>query len=168
MANLDNLETEIEEIKKQLAFLSKNSGDSSQNSSDWTVLFDYESEDENLNFGQTTGIHGAIGYIDNFPDLAPFKELKVVWQTNGAFDSWYFDISNPAMNTYHMIACSRDASQLYFGNLVIQYEQNTAFTGKRKISFADSYKITLSNKAYPVFTNISTNDLYFIRKIYAR
>ena len=168
MANLDNIETEIEEIKKQLAFLSKNFSGNSQNSDNWTVLYDFESEDENLNLGQTTGIHGAIDTIANFPDLAPFTELKIVWQTNGNFDTWYFDISNPAMNTYHMISCSREASQLYFGNFVIQYEQNTAFTGKRKISFVDSYKITLSNKAYPIFTNISTNDLYFIRKIYAR
>ena len=87
MASLDLLEAEIDEIKKQLSYLTKasNSGTStggetgesqpSQND-DWITLYDCSSEDANINLGYASGIKGGTGTIEIFPDLMTYKYFK--------------------------------------------------------------------------------------------
>ncbi len=100
MDNLETLESDVEDLKKQLSYLTKNvipelenkinggsgnedsgnTGESgNENSSGtWEILYDNFSSDPALNFGldQNVGIKSAFGVVTQLPDLSVYKKLR--------------------------------------------------------------------------------------------
>lgn len=172
MDNYEYLFTELEEIKKQLSFLTKNqdspSSPSQPTGDDWITLYDGESDDPALNLGHPTIIHGSTGQIESFPDLATYTKLKVLFTSSGEVSTWEYDITSPKSNTFKILTASRTISSIIGMSFVVQYIQPLIFTGKRIISFANCTKIDIFSTKLPVLTDLKTNQYFGITKILAK
>lgn len=171
MASYDILEAEIDEIKKQLSYLTKNGGNSgssgnggsSSQGEDWTLLYDKASEDPNLNLDRTSGIKGSSGIIETFPDLMPYTQLKVYFMVNDDFHIKDFDISSLDTNAYTIIGNSRTTTTLYGFTFVISIQNN-----KRVISFANCTQISFYTNKYTGISDMKNSNYVYIMKILAR
>ena len=91
MDKIENLELEVEELKKQMAYLIKtsseggsdpdNPGDSGGNTGtstgDWVTIYDMSSADAAINIGYTSGIIASTGLLSDMADLNPYSYLKI-------------------------------------------------------------------------------------------
>lgn len=175
MASLDFLEAEIDEIKKQLSYLTKTSNSSSSTggetggsqpvqNDDWVTLYDCSSEDANINLGYPNGIKGSTGIIANFPDLMQYKRLKIYFQSNLDCGIFYYDISElSTSNTYTIFFVSRQLSIFYCMYFLILIRDN-----KRVIHFGNCKEIVLSTSKHTTITDLKTEETYYIKKIFAK
>lgn len=127
MKEKDNLEAEVEDLRKQLSYLTKmvesggNSSNSNNNNSSsggtssgkhffndgWDILYDKTSDDSSVNLGYSTGITGSTGEIANFPDLTGYNYLKVYFSNSGTHSIHFFDITENYDNNYRFITTNR-------------------------------------------------------------
>lgn len=179
MADIEILEESIEDLKKQVCFLmrqsnggsgggnsSGSSGGSSggSSSSGWTLLYSKESEDPALNLGFTSGIMGDTGQIADFPDIAPYNFLKITFSANLQKSHFIFDVSEKQTNNnYHLLTHSNNFFDFYGMTFSV-----LRFESKHVISFGFCTKITFAINKYPVLTNCKASPYYFITKIEAK
>ena len=64
----------------------------------WTILYDKNSTDENINLGKPNGIiQTECSVLTELPDLAPYNFLRIKYH-NGAHDQeFYFDITEKSV-----------------------------------------------------------------------
>lgn len=170
MASYDILEAEIDEIKKQLSYLTKNGGGtgntgggSSPQDGDWTTLYDYSSVDPNINLNRSSGIKGSIGIISEFPDLMPYTQLKVYLMVEGDYHLKEFDISDLEPNAFTIMGNSRTSTTLYGFNFVITTQNN-----KRVISFGNCTQISFYSNKYTGISDMKSSNYIYIMKILAK
>ena len=175
MASLDLLEAEIDEIKKQLSYLTKasNSGTStggetgesqpSQNE-DWITLYDCSSEDANINLGYASGIKGGTGTIEIFPDLMTYKYLKVYFQASNDYGIFEYDISDTSTsNSYQIFFPTRQLTVYICMNFIVDIRNE-----KRTIHFGSCKQVAFYTNKYPAFTDLKTSEYFYIKKIMAK
>lgn len=117
MKTNEELEEALEELKKEFYFFTKN-GSSGGNSGGntgtskptpspdddgWTVLYDKDSEDPNVNLGQTTGIHSNLGLMNSFPDLANYSKIRFVFHVTNCLCNYDFNITKFGYNEFHYL-----------------------------------------------------------------
>lgn len=175
MASIDILETEIEEIKKQLSYLIKTSNDNNNGdgegsgetpsqTDDWTTLYDCTSEDANINLGYPNGIKGSTGTIATFPDLMPYKYLKIDFQASNDHENYEYDISDSSTSNSHQILFpSRQLTTFYLMNFIIAIRD-----GKRTIHFGSCKEIIFYTNKYTGVNDLKTSDYFYIKKILAK
>lgn len=179
MDKLEILENEIEDLKKTLSSFSENtgennnssnSGDNGQNSSStsekpWTTVFDYSDDEKNFSYPQ--GIFGSIEEIEDFPDLASYKELKFTYygQSMTSVNYYIFDISNPENHYMHLFQTNNGFTYMYNFTVSIQTKTDT---GKRTLFFKNSIRIGFASNKYPTIVNQKTTTQSRILKIEAR
>ncbi len=98
MKSNEELEAELEELRKEFYFFSQNGshggsnsgGTSSNDDEGWTVLYDMHSDDSAINLGKPNGILGNDGYIDGMPDLLQFDKIKMTFWVYNALQEYEF------------------------------------------------------------------------------
>lgn len=169
MADLENLEESIEDLKKQVFYLKKivegggSSGGGTSNSGGWKTIFDKESTDEKLNFGLTDGILGSTGIIPNFPDLENVNLLKFTVFIGGDRYHRIIDISRKWPCTYRLFSVNTEITRIFNFTCVMQIIDN-----KKTLNFTYSTIIRFAYNKYPVFENFSYNKDFHIEKIQAK
>lgn len=177
MRTNEELEAELEELKKEFYFSSKNGGtggnkpsDGSQGSSSsdddagWTVLYDMYSDDPTTNLNHPTGIHGNEGYIDGLPDLLQFKKIKMRFLTNNATQDYEFII--PENTTFNGM---RILQHNGIGNIIIT--ATTSFEvvdGKGVLFIGRVRQITFVANKYPTMTYVDAQEYIRYEKIWAK
>ncbi len=89
MKTIEELENELEELKKEFYFFSKD-GSSSGGSTPpikpptpsddgWIVIYDMRSTDSAVNLGKTGGIHSYENYIEPIPDLFQYSKIIMTY-----------------------------------------------------------------------------------------
>lgn len=105
MKTNEELEAELEELKKEFYFFSKSEGASSGGGSssgggesggstsgdgDWILVYDKKSDDPKLNLGKTQGIRGGTGYISELPDLLQYSRIKLRFYCYNSLQDYEF------------------------------------------------------------------------------
>ena len=139
MKSNEELENDIEDLRKELYFLTKQSsegetgGDSSGGGSDstddegWQVLYDYQSEDPNINLGHTAGLSNRHGVVTELPDLVNFNKLKVLFFASNSENYYEFDISKKKTNGLRILLNSSSLNQIFGADMTVLFDDNGKF-----------------------------------------
>jgi len=162
MRTNEELEAELEELKKEFYFFSKsgNSGGSqggkpggsqgggsspSTDDGEWIVLYDMFSEDPELNRGKPTGIHGEDGYIDGFPNMLDFNKVRLTFTASAATNAYEFNIYHDRdFNGMRILQHNGIGSHIFATATSID-----VYDGIGYLDFGTIREITLLNNKYP-------------------
>lgn len=167
MANIETLESEIEDLKKQLSRLSKSvipalekQIEDSSNTK-WTTIYDCSSEDEALNLGYTEGIVCGCGDLTQLPDLRSYSRVRILYYiSDGATDYFEYDISDNTQNLFHMVLYSWGGSTSYMYNVLYR-----ELDGIMRLHSHSGLKTILTYNNYPQFETLIDSTECFIKKI---
>lgn len=139
MKSNEELENDIEDLRKELYFLTKQSsegetgggssggGSGSSDDEGWQVLYDYQSEDPNINLGETTGLHSKYGIVTALPDLVNFNKLKFLFFTANSEQYYEFDISSKKQNGLRILVNNSSLNQIFGADMTILYDDDGKF-----------------------------------------
>ncbi len=183
MDKFEIMETEIEDLKKQLWDVCENvikplkeqvSGEGGTTTSpqpitpttpttdeNWTTVYDMASEDAAINLGYTSGITGSKGVIADIPDLLNYSKIKFFATYNLVHREFEFDISDKSAANYFYMTCT-NSNFVSFFNFTVWFGLRS---GKISLNFQKYMQLDLYYNKYPVWTNLSANSKYFISKI---
>lgn len=180
MKSNEELENEIEDLRKELYFLAQQSsqggtggetggnqsgGGGSSDDEGWQLLYDYSSEDANLNLGETTGLHSQHGRVTQFPDLVNFNKLRFLFFTSNSEQYYEFDISSKQKNGLRFMLNSASLNTIFGVEMTVLYDDDGKF-------ILDIGKITqlyiFSSGNYPRLTTEANTGGSVFRKIWAK
>lgn len=183
MKTNEELETEIEDLKKELYYISMqlSSTDSSGSGSGsgtttpskpaadddgWVLLYDKDSEDESINLGITDGIHGEYGELTDLPDLINYSKLKMIFFSTNSEQAFIFEITNREKNGHRLMHNSGSLNQIFSAEFTTYLNTDGKFVlyiGK----IMQIYFYSTSGKT-PVISNAKTENAICFRRIYAK
>lgn len=167
--NIDNFNSLINSMQSNIE-TNTNSINELRNgyySSDWEVIYDKDSTDENINLGYPTGIKGNT-VVTNMPNLHVYKEIKVTammynrWQSiiisidlNGKTSTGVFNSMDSAGITFHQYIVS------------INHAEPNNFTS----GYCVGWKLNNPNSASGTnitYTKFNNSNYYYTAKIEGR
>ncbi len=148
MKSNEELEEELEELKKEFYFFSKKGGSGGNSGSNkpvpspnddegWTILYDKDSDDPNVNLGQTNGIHSNLGLIHSFPDLANYTKIRFMFHITNCYHNYDFYIPKFGYNEFHYLVHNAVPNDFVSCN---NYIQPTA-DGKLELGIGPIYRL---------------------------
>ncbi len=184
MDKIENLELEVEELKKQMTYLIKNSSESGSepenpgegsgentgsSTGDWVTIYDMSSTDAAINGGFTSGIIANAGLITTLADLNPYSFIKVYYHTDNIELVQIFELTEVTIiirTGYSLCCMNRDVTGLIGQSIILEADENGAKRLRigigRFISFAGNRVSSslLTSGTYP--------DNFYIAKILAK
>ncbi len=177
MKSVEELESELEELRKEFYFFSKGKsqgGESSgtttptpspQPSGDdgWTLIYDKDSDDPELNLGEKEGIYANYGTFSNLPDLNPYTKLRVVFLCSSSEEAYDFDIATKVPNNLRMMKHNGYMTQIFGGDISVEYE------GTKKVLWIGPItELYLRNNKYPSLTSLNSQSTIRYIKFYVK
>ena len=173
MTTLENLETEIEELRKEISLVAKTAIPALkqemqaliQSSSEkaWTTLYDCISSNETLNLNRPSGFLANHGDITELPDLSQFSRLRVLYEAYSTKTYVEFDISDHTQNFYHVFLPEVGGSNWYCQTLLLHNVNE-----KQTLYVHTGLHTKLYYNNYPTFTALDSNSNCAIKKIEAK
>ena len=164
MNTIEELENELEELKKEFYFFSKD-GSSSGGSTPpikpptpsddgWIVIYDMRSTDSAVNLGKTGGIHSYENYIEPIPDLFQYSKIRMTLYADSSTQAFEFDV-RPEMdyNGLRMIQHNGIGSRIFTISTSLERQQ-----GKGVLCIARFREIYFAANKYPALTNLTNSD----------
>lgn len=166
---LDALKSQVDDLNKQISERSTgnngsgsgNSGGNSTSSNEsWTVLYDMNSEDPEINLGYTQGIGGSLGRLESLPDLSPYNTLRIKFYALNSNQYHYFDISEPLTNGCRLLTCNLTTTIIVGANFSIGFKDNIQY-----LFVGNFTTLTFTTNKYPTITDVGNNKSYYVSKI---
>jgi len=172
--DVEIMQIDVENLIKRFSYIDKsvnsntgssggNGGSSSGNNQNWTVLYDKESEDVNLNLNKPQGIIGSTRIIENLPDLDPYNFIKIQFYAAGSKKDFIYDISNKEDNGMYIMMNNNLTTILYGFGMTLTY-----VNGKRIIDFGNCTRINFYSTKNTGITNLQSDKTVYICKISAK
>ena len=188
MKSNEELEAELEELRKEFYFFSQNglqnnsqgtspstgsqgsqggsnnSGTSSSDDEGWTVLYDRYSDDPAINLGKPKGILGNDGYIDGMPDLLQFSKIRMTFHVYNSLQEYEFILpKNTDFNGMRILQHNG------YGNIIVlvttSYE---VYEGKGLLYFGRIDSISFYQNKYPILDRLDNKESVRFEKITAK
>lgn len=166
MKTNEELEIELEELKKQFHFFSKGGSPSkgqpstSSGEEGWVVLYDMSSDDPAINLGKTKGIHGYDSYVNGMPDLCQFSKIRVTFFGYTAKQTYEFDI--PDDTDYNAMRIIQTDGQAMFLTADGSFD---LIGGKGLYYFGTIKQYQFISNRYPAVTTLNHEEYIRYEKI---
>jgi hypothetical protein len=131
---------------------------------EWQVLYDKDSEDDEINLSQTSGLKGSFGEVKNLPDLAPYNLLKIQFSAASSAQYYVFDISSKELNKLRILHNNATMSQIYGCDLTVNYNSD----GKFALTIGNVVLLALYSNKYPSMTSMKNDSSICYWKILAK
>ncbi len=163
-SSISSINTSIENINSSLTNLTENvipNLSSGSGGLDWQLIYDKDSEDENINWGYTDGIPGNT--VVNYSSILNYKLLKIRLSFDGGYDDFIFDIYDCVSQQTSVNFKILTTTKVYTtpANLVATSITLSFPSTSPRISFLTIYKIVLSTIQYTYLETDTTSK--FIR-----
>lgn len=177
-SNTDNLETKLTELENQISEITNTvipnleekiaaNENSSAATSEWTTVYDKDSEDAALNWGYTSGLMASIGLVSNSIDFTPYKFIRVYYYKATLISHHDFDIEAVRDVTSYIpyFTCLLfDASILMLTGLSLglKYDETT---GQRHLYIGRGRTWAFKTNTYNSSTDLSSSSNCYIFKV---
>ncbi len=184
MDKIENLELEVEELKKQMAYLIKNSseggsdpdnpGDSGGNTGtstgDWVTIYDMLSADAAINIGYTSGIIASTGLLSDMADLNPYSYLKIYYHANKNYYVQIFELTEVTKTDragYCLNLINNEVTGIIAQGLFLELDD----AGAKRLRVANGRYIQMVSSKVWTISSLSSGTYqnnYYITKILAK